>query len=80
MDRPGAEYASYRVAKGFFWQTPGSVTPYLMATIIFLAFGKGVIVGSCQELRLSPALYLAFAKRTFDSTRKPMISFIDGCG
>jgi MFS family permease len=34
------EHTSTEVAKGFFWQTPGSVAPYLMATIIFVAFGK----------------------------------------
>ena len=31
---------SYEVAKGFFWQTPGAVLPYVVGLLLLLGFGK----------------------------------------
>lgn len=35
------EHGATEVSKGFFWQTPGSIAPYLMALIIYTAAGQG---------------------------------------
>jgi hypothetical protein len=47
------------VAKGFFWQTPGSMAPYIAATIIFVAFGQRM--GIAHKASVSMQFRLLFA-------------------
>ena len=40
VKKGSGQHAGTEVAKGFFWQTPGSMLPYIAATIIYVACGQ----------------------------------------
>jgi MFS family permease len=59
-DTKGGQHMSTEVAKGFFWQTPGTMAPYIIAMVIFLAFGRVHGADHAADVQLMWRLLVGF--------------------